>query len=186
MTKVGLCGTLIASLGTLISLGSVEPSSGAGVDRVCLIRVSRGPLVSPSTQELAFTLKLTNTDSVACSIDGYATVRFEGTNAAMLPFVYRQRPNGAFAFTAAAPTRFVLKSFASAYVLVAKEACVGPDGRSAVTATVLAPSLQAGTLAWVLQLSGDYPRIFVCTGPDAAANNIVAVSPVEPSVKDLY
>jgi hypothetical protein len=137
-------------------------------------------------QELVFSLKLTNTDSVACAMRGYPVLSFLGANGTPLPFVYRHRPNADFAFPAGAPRRFILKPFASGYVLVVKQECVGPDGRSATRLTVLAPSLQAGTLPWVVPLNGIRPQIFLCTGADAAAENVVAVSPVVPLAKDLY
>ncbi|MGC1418781.1 MAG: DUF4232 domain-containing protein [Acidimicrobiales bacterium] len=177
---------LALALGTVVSVSATTSSGGATIDRSCLIRVSHGPQVSPATQELVFSLKLTNTDSVACAIRGYPVVRFLGANGAPLPFVYRHRPNADVAFPAGPPRRFILKPFASGYVLVVKEECIGPDGRAAARMTVLAPSLQAGTLPWVVHLDASYPGISICTGADAAANNVVAVSPVEPSPKDLF
>jgi hypothetical protein len=184
--------SVVSSVVVLVALGAVVTSSapassgGATIDRSCLIRVSHGPLVSPATQELVFSLRLTNTDSVACAIRGYPVVRFFGDNGVPLPFAYRHRPNADVAFPAGPPRRFILKPFASGYVMVVKEECIGPDGRAATRMTVLAPSVQSGTLPWVVPLNGAYPGIAVCTGPDAAANNVVAVSPVEPTPKDLY
>jgi hypothetical protein len=160
--------------------GSAPSASGTTLDKSCLVNVSEGPQLSPPSEVLAFTIKLTNADSRACRMDGYPKVRLLGSNAVALPFTVRDRQTGAFNITSNRAQPFILKAFASAYFLVQKQSCLTGEGREVAMVTVLAPSVGPRTLPWVLSWKKAYPTLSWCTGRDATQNDVVTISPVDP------
>jgi hypothetical protein len=86
--------------------------------------------------------------------------------------------------TEAPPKLIVLKPNRSAYVLIAKSSCVGLDRKRATSVSVYVPGPASGTVtpsSNYQSASFKYPKIFTCSGADAALDNTVAVSPIEPS-----
>jgi hypothetical protein len=145
-----------------------SPSSCAS-----FVSVKLGPQVTPATEELAYTLKLTNTEATSCTLGGYPTIRLMNAKQEVLPFTYVHRATSGYLMTKASPKNFTLKAHSSAYVLIAKTTCVGSDGERAATLSLTAGAIGSN----VVTLS--YPQIFLCVGSDPG--NSVAVSPLEPS-----
>lgn len=182
---------LIAAGGSVYVPASLTSAGATGLPGPCTTKnsVHIGPQVSPASQELAFTLSLTNETSKSCTVDSYPILKFTDAEGHVVAFRYSHRATGGYAMTKAPPTKLVLQPRRSAYVLVAKSSCVGPDRVRATKVGISVAWADAGTLKpgtnykMVTLWSMKYPSFYTCAGPNAKADNVVAFTPLELSFR---
>ena len=180
---------LVATMGTVFVPGSLISAGASGLPGPCTTKesVKIGPKVSPASQELAFTLKLTNTTSKSCTVESYPTLMFTTSKSQPLEFKYSHTATNDYAMTNNKPTVLVLKPGHSAFVLIVKPSCVGPNQLRATKVGISVPwtdsrTVKPGTIFRTAKLSSTmYPQIYTCTGPNAKIDNTIAFTPLEPS-----
>ncbi|HEY5266436.1 MAG TPA: DUF4232 domain-containing protein [Acidimicrobiales bacterium] len=180
---------LIATMGAMFVPGSLASAGASGMPGPCTTKetVTIGPKVSPASQELAFTLKLTNETSKSCTVESYPTLMFIAPKGQILSFTYSHKATGDYAMTNNKPTILVVKPGHSAFVLIAKPSCVGPDQTRATKVGISVPwtdssNVKPGTVFRTVKLSPTmYPEIFTCTGRNAKSENTIAFTPLEAS-----
>lgn len=169
--------------------GAVSSAVTSGQPGLCTnsVSVTIGPQVSPATEELAFTLKLTNTRARSCVIDAYPTLVFTNAKHQIVAFKYSHKATGGYEMTKALPKRVVIEPHKSAYLLVAKSTCVGPDRERAASVSISVPWPASSAnppfpgYKTVLLKYPKTPGFTTCAGANAAVDNTIAFSPVEPS-----
>lgn len=142
------------------------------------VTIANGPSVSPASQEEPHVLRLTNSGARACVVDGYVTIRFLNAEHRVLPFTFSHRPTGGYQLTTAPAHAITLGRHQSAYVLFAQTACVEGYRELTTTAAISMPR-RSGS---VKPLQLERPMAY-CKGANAATENTVALSPIEPTVR---
>jgi hypothetical protein len=140
------------------------------------VSISNGPLVSEAMQENAHLLKITNTSSKSCLMNGYARLVVYGPTGAVIPFPLVHHATGGYAMTSRLPKRFALASHKSAYVLIAQVACeVGTETSAPKVALFLPKATHPSRVLTLLR------PIELCIGQSASYANPIAISPIEPT-----
>lgn len=149
------------------------------------LSIAVGPSVSPETGEHALIVVLTNRLRRSCEIIGYPTVSLLSDAQKTLPFHYLHE-HSQYNMTTAPPKRITLPPDGHAYVLLTKYRCDLGD-RADVALLQLAPP---GTSAKLRLALPSYPSqsalLTFCKGGQSDPGNIVSISPVEPSVRQLF
>lgn len=188
-----------AALGVILSLvalivaagvGRAHPSArtvGGGADATksalalaCTpseVTISNGSPGSPATQEEPHLLRLTNSSSTSCVMNGYVTIVAYGAGGATLPFTFSHRATGGYPLTHRAPAAFTVAVHRSAYVFFAQDACV--TGYSQLTRRVAVRLPGARLLSPVVTLSSP---LAWCHGSFSRVGNVIATSPLEPTI----
>src|SRR5690349_6180631 len=137
--------------------GAGPPGAAGAPCRAAALALGYGPQVSPQTEEHADWYTLTNHGPAACVLDGYPAVtlyRADGT---------RLRPG------------------ASAWVLVAKNACIGPGRWRAARIRIALPGQRHESVTGPVAAGhGGVAMLDHCRDP-RDPGEAVAVSPVEPT-----
>lgn len=144
--------------------------------RAGLVEVTNGPYVGGATQEEAHSLAIINTSSVACSLHGYVRLVVYGEHGRPLPLRFAHHPTGGWPMATVVPRSFAIAPRASGYVFVAQNACY--TGYATISGHI-AVTLPSDRRALALTLRRP---IALCTGPSAQVGNVVAISPIEPSI----
>ena len=144
--------------------------------RAPMVSIRNGPYVGGATQEEAHSLAVTNTSSLPCSLHGYVELVVYDTHRRPLAFRFAHHPTGGWPMATAVPPPFTIRPRASGYVFFAQVACY--SGYSATSRRIgvrlpgdrqTRPVTLRTPVAW-------------CAGPSAGVGNILAISPVEPSI----
>jgi len=178
---LGTAALLLAGCGgSAAGRGSGPPGAAGAPCRAGALTLGYGPQVSPMTAEHAALYTLTTRGPSACVLAGYPAITLYRKDGTRLRFRYVSGRHSEF-MTNAHPRAVLVRRGQSAWVLVAKNACIGPGSYSAVRIRIVLPGQRNGSV------TGQ-----VAAGPPAATNldhcqdprdpgQIVAVSPVEPT-----
>ncbi len=140
------------------------------------VSLANGPYVGGATQEEAHSLAITNTASFPCSLHGYVGIVVYDTHGRPLAFRFAHRPTGGWPMATVVPARFTLKPRASAYVFLAQFACY--TGYSSVSRRI---AVRLPGDRRLVRLNLRQP-IAYCVGASARVGNVLAVSPIEPTI----
>ena len=140
------------------------------------VTVANGPDVGGATQEEARAMLITNTSSTPCTLHGYVSIVAldRGTP---LPFRLVHHATGGWPMATVVPSPFVIAPGRSGYVFFAQIACY--TGYTA-TSRRIAVTLPGARVANVLDLRVALDR---CAGPSARIGNLIAESPIEPTLR---
>jgi hypothetical protein len=139
-----------------------------------------GARVSAATQQNPVIWTVHNSAAVACSIEGYPVIAFYA-GAKRLAFTYAH--GGGQQVTRRKPTEVVLAPGADAYFIVNKSTC---EVRTVAVATSMRVRL-SGDAAPRQVSPGRASLGSLCSGPTTPdPGNTVHVSPVEPTIRDLF
>jgi hypothetical protein len=134
------------------------------------------------TGEHAVMYALTNRGPVTCTLSGYPKVVLYDAGGAALPFRYAE--GGGAYVTSRKPVTVVLARGASAYVLVAKYRCDLGIARNAATIQLILPAARGGAFAGREAVgTAGAAGLSYCRGGQRDPGQVVAVSPVEPTLK---
>lgn len=111
-------------------------------------------------------------------VNGYVTIRALDAANRALPFTFSHRATGGYPMTTKPPRAFTLKRHQSSYVFFAQIACVEGYRDLARRVTIALPHASGSGKTVALST----PLAF-CKGSNAAIENTIALSPIEPSVK---
>lgn len=173
-------GVGLSKPATPLANGGSRPSGGDLAVASCApsgVTISNGPLVGGATQEEAHSLKITNTGSKSCLMNGYATLVAYGSTGEVLPFTFAHHATGGWPMATKAPSAFTIGRHKSAYVFFAQIACYTGYSKLASRIAVLLP--KAPDLSKVLRLS---TPLALCKGSAAKVGNVIANSPIEPTI----
>ena len=191
LSNTALFGVVVGVMVALLIAGSAQSNPTSTVARrgassgpfaTCTLEnvtIANGPSGSPATEEEPHVLRLTNSGARACVVDGYVTIRFLNAEHQVLPFTFSHRPTGGYLLTTAPAHALTLGHHQSAYVLFAQTACV--EGYRELTTTAAISLPRTSGSATRLQL--ERPMAY-CKGANAVTENTIALSPIEPSVRD--
>ena len=174
-----LLGAMIAT--TVLTLRGIAHHDGGALrgPRACqtpAVSLANGPYVGGATQEEAQSLAITNTASLPCSLHGYVGIVVYGAHGRPLAFRFAHRPTGGWPMATVVPARFTLKPRASAYVFFAQIACY--TGYSSVSRRI---AVRLPGDRRLVRLNLRTP-IAYCRGASAQVGNVLAVSPIEPTI----
>ncbi|MHB8335037.1 MAG: DUF4232 domain-containing protein [Acidimicrobiales bacterium] len=141
------------------------------------LTVTNGPYVGGATQEEAHAILITNTSSTPCTLHGYVGIVAFDRRGAPLPFRLVRYATGGWPMATVVPPPFVVAPGRSGYVFFAQIACY--TGYTA-TSRRIAVTLPDARTAQVLVLRVALDR---CDGPSARIGNLIAESPIEPTLR---
>ena len=174
-------GMLVSVLAGCSGTGSADHSAGAPAPpcRAGALSLGYGPQLSPMTEEHGDWYTLTNRGPSACVLDGYPAVTLYDARGTRLRFHYSSKHSEFI--TSAPPRAVIVRSGASAWILVAKNACILRSDQGAARIRITLPGQRhasvsgpsAGGPAGVSNLDH-------CRDPHDPGQT-VAVSPIEPT-----
>ncbi len=141
------------------------------------VTVANGPYVGGATQEEARAILITNTSSTSCTLHCYVGIVALDRHGTPLPFRLVHHATGGWPMATVVPPPFVVAPGRSGYVFFAQIACyTGYTATSRRIAVTLPGARSAHTL--VLRVALDR-----CAGPSARIGNLIAESPIEPTLR---
>jgi uncharacterized protein DUF4232 len=160
--------------------GAGPPGAGAAPCRAAALVLGYGPQVSPQTEEHADWYTLTNHGPSACVLDGYPAVTLYRADGTRLRFRHAD-PRHSQYLTSAPPRMVLLRPGASAWVLVAKNACIGPGRWRVARIRIALPGQRHESVTGPVAAGhGGAAMLDHCRDP-RDPGQAVAVSPVEPT-----
>jgi hypothetical protein len=120
----------------------------------------------------------------ACALSGYPVVTFLNASR-VLGFSYQHTPPGPFNITTAPPHRVSLRPGASAYVEMAKEACMSSGTRATVLQLRMPGTKGTLTLSLLAAEPGQWWGYCEAIGNQRVGDQI-DTTPAEPSVRKLF
>lgn len=169
----------IAATVTRTAPGTGRATTVLTTPRLCragAISVTNGPYVGGATQEEAHAITITNTSSHPCSLHGYVRIVAYDAHGVALPFRFAHHPTGGWPMATDVPPPFSIAPGASGYVFFAQIACY--TGYSELSRRV-AVTIPAARVSTPLILHTPLAR---CKGPSATVGNVIAMSPIEPTL----
>jgi hypothetical protein len=178
---LGMAASLLAGCGGETAGRSAGPPGPAGAPcRAGALTLGYGPQVSPQTEEHADWYTLTNHGPSACVLAGYPAITLYGADGARLRFRHADARHSQY-LTSAPPRTVLVRPGASAWVLVAKNVCVGRAGPSAARIRITLPGQRHVSVTGRAKASpGGVSNLDHCRDPEDPGQAI-AVSPVEPT-----
>lgn len=141
------------------------------------VAMTNGPYVGGATQEEAHAILITNTASTPCTLHGYVGIVALDQRGTPVPFRLVHHATGGWPMATVVPPPFVVAPGGSGYVFFAQIACY--TGYTA-TSRRIAVTLPGARTAQDLVLRVPLNR---CAGPSASIGNLIAESPIEPTLR---
>jgi hypothetical protein len=181
---LGMLASVLAGCGgAAAGRGAGPPGPGGPGTPPCragALVLGYGPLVSPQTEEHADWYTLTNHGPSACVLDGYPAVTLYRADGTRLWFRHADARHSQY-LTSAPPHAVLVRPGASAWVLVAKNACIGPARWSAARIRIALPGQRHESVTSPVAAGhGGATNLDHCRDP-RDPGQAVAVSPVEPT-----
>lgn len=176
---LGMLALVLAGCGgAAAGRGAGPGGTGAAPCRAAALVLGYGPQVSPQTEEHADWYTLTNHGPSACVLDGYPAVTLYRADGTRLRFRHAD-PRHSQYLTSARPRAVLLRRGTSAWVLVAKNACIGPGRYSVARIRIALPGQQHESVTGpVAAGQAGATNLDHCRDP-RDPGQAVAVSPVE-------
>jgi len=155
-----------------------KPTTAVPTCLASQLLAANGPPLGGASEEGSFTVAFTNRGHRPCALYGYPGVRLvtsTGTVLNLPPFLH-----SGFV-TTAGPRRVLLGVGATAYLLVAKFACVLGDLQAISDARLTLPGAAVGK-AFTIPIRRSISTLSFCKGGPTAQGNSIAVSPVESTL----
>lgn len=142
------------------------------------VSIANGPYVGGATQEEAHSITITNTSPTTCQLHGYANFITYGPRGEVLPFTFAHRATGGWPMATRAPRAFTITPRSSAYVFFAQIACYTGYRALGHRIAVRLPDSRYGSKVLTLAVP-----LALCKGPAATIGNVIALSPIEPTLR---
>ena len=180
---VALAATLVLVVAGILWVASTtgRTSGHRAAARACAPRdvsVANGPYVGGATQEEAHSITITNTSPTACQLHGYATFVAYGPRGEVLPFTFTHRATGGWPMATRAPRALTITPRRSAYVFFAQIACYTGYRTLGHRIAVRLPDSRYRSKVLTLAVP-----LALCKGTSAAVGNVIALSPIEPTLR---
>ena len=158
-----------------------QPGKKGPACATSMLKLGRGPLVSPMTGENAIIFSLSNMSTRPCSLAGYPAVALLDGHGKALPFHYTRGQSQYV--THARPESVLLPPTASAYFLVAKYRC-DVEVVSQAASVQVALGSDGATLAG--PTSGGVGIFAYCLGEPTEPGRTVDISPIEATPTAVF
>ena len=144
--------------------------------RADAVSVTNGPYVGGATQEEAHAITITNTSNHTCTLHGYVVLVAYDARGVALPFTLAHHSTGGWPMATEVPPPFRVAPGAAGYVFFAQIACYTGYSELSRHVTVTIPATRVST-PLILRTP-----LALCKGPSATVGNVIAMSPIEPTV----